>query len=77
MIDADKVRDRLVNVWHRSGLTQLELAQRADISPTQINGYMRGRFIPNAENLYKICHECGATMDEVIEGTVTYERTEK
>lgn len=73
MIDAEKVKKRLVNAWHRSGLTQLELARRIDMSPTQLNGYMRGKYVPSTENLYKICHECGASVDDVLDGAITYE----
>lgn len=76
MIDKGKVRERLVSAWEKSGMTQLELSQRAGLSPTQLNGYMRGLYIPTIENMYKICKECGVTLDDVIEGTVTYSRFE-
>ncbi|AKH19431.1 helix-turn-helix domain-containing protein [Sedimenticola thiotaurini] len=46
---------RLNSCLHQARISQLELANRTGLKPTQINHFCCGRRLPNLRNFSKIC----------------------
>lgn len=55
---------RLNQCMSKSGITQMELAQRTGMLPSQINHFCSGRREPSLRNLVRIC-ESLPTADPV------------
>lgn len=53
---------------YRKELSQAQLAEMADLSPTSITGIETGQQIPSAINLYLIAKALGVSIDELFKG---------
>lgn len=51
---AESISARIRELLTRTKMTQLELAQKAGLTPSAVSHYMRGDRIPRAENIKKI-----------------------
>ena len=50
-----------------TGLTQAELAKRADMDPGQLNHFMNGRREPRISNLRKLSKATGISIEKLVE----------
>lgn len=50
----NKFKDRLIYAVRISGLKQIEIAERTDISRAQINEYLKGKCKPKQDKLHKL-----------------------
>jgi transcriptional regulator with XRE-family HTH domain len=51
-----------------AGITQVELAKRAKISPANLNHFMQGRREPRIKNLRKLSEATGISIEQLIKG---------
>ena len=49
-----------------SGMTQAELAKRADINPGALNHFMNGRREPRIANLKKLAAATGISIEKLV-----------
>ena len=84
MIDYTKLGRRIQRIRHERGLTQAELAERADVSPPYISHIERGVKTTSLDTLVRIAESLGVTLDELLadsyprerEGDILYTETE-
>jgi transcriptional regulator with XRE-family HTH domain len=60
---------RLIALRKKEGLTQMELAQKIDISHTQVTRYENKGVQPPADVLRKIADVFGVSIDYLVNGT--------
>ncbi|WP_275099124.1 helix-turn-helix domain-containing protein [Sedimenticola hydrogenitrophicus] len=53
--DPEAFAQRLNSCLHQARISQLELANRTGLKPSQINHFCCGRRLPNLRNFTKIC----------------------
>ncbi len=58
---------KLKNLRTKSGLTQAQLAQRLNVSPSSIGMYEQGRREPKNSILVRICKELNASGDYILD----------
>ena len=58
----------------RQGMTQEQLAERADVTNNYISHIENCRSIPSLETVVKLCGALGVTPDELLLGTSTHEQ---
>lgn len=58
---------KIKNLRLKSGLTQSELAERVQVSPSCIGMYEQGRREPSGQVLSKICNELNVTSDYMLD----------
>ncbi len=56
--------DKLRQMRHEAGLTQMELARRSGLSVNAILGYERGATVPLLGNLLRLTRILGVSFDE-------------
>ena len=57
----------------QNGLTQEELAERADLSPSHISRIETGKKLPGTNALSKIANSLGATVDALLGSTSSFD----
>jgi transcriptional regulator with XRE-family HTH domain len=71
-VDKQAVAERLAeNLSHRqaaSGLTQEELATRANIHRTQVSELLHGKQVPRVDTLVKLAGALGVEPADLLEG---------
>jgi len=60
--------DRIKEVRKKAGLTQNDLAQKLEMTPTSIFKYEKGMSVPSPENIIKIARLGSVTADWLITG---------
>ena len=65
---------RIAYLRRRKGLTQEQLAERADVTNNYISHIENCRSIPSLETVVKLCGALGGTPDELLLGTSTHEQ---
>ena len=65
---------RIAYLRRRKGLTQEQLAERADVTNNYISHIENCRSIPSLETVVKLCGALGVTPDELLLGTSTHEQ---
>ena len=52
----------------KSGLTQIQLAEKINVSQKQISSWEKGDYKPNIETLIKLSDVFNCTLDELVKG---------
>ena len=68
-IDYSAVGKRISLIRKNSGMTQEQLAEKAELSNIYISHIENSRSIPSLETLMKLCSALDITPDEVLLGT--------
>jgi transcriptional regulator with XRE-family HTH domain len=68
MIDYNQLGRRIQRIRHERGLTQAELAERADVSPPYISHIERGVKTASLDTLAKIAESLGVALDSLLLG---------
>jgi len=63
----NKISKRLKNLRTKRGLTQAQLAQKVNVSPSSIGMYEQGRREPKNSILVRICKELNASGDYILD----------
>jgi len=50
----------------RAGITQAQLARDMNVNPSAVNGWIAGRFSPNAKRLSELSEKLHCTVDELL-----------
>jgi len=61
------MKNRLREIRKSRGITQGELAERANIHRVTIAKYETGKFEPGRENLFKLASALGCTAEELMQ----------
>ena len=73
-VDYSLLGRRIAYLRRRKGLTQEQLAERADVTNNYISHIENCRSIPSLETVVKLCGALGVTPDELLLGTSTHEQ---
>lgn len=68
MIDYYQLGRRIQRIRHERGLTQAELAERADVSPPYISHIERGVKTASLDTLARIAESLGVALDSLLLG---------
>lgn len=68
-IDYSAIGKRIALIRKQNGITQEQLAEKAELSNVYISHIENSRSIPSLETLMKICSALDITPDEVLLGT--------
>lgn len=68
-IDYSAIGKRIALIRKQNGITQEQLAEKAELSNIYISHIENSRSIPSLETLMKICSALDITPDEVLLGT--------
>ena len=55
MITLEQIQKKLAEAISQSGLSQTEIANRLNVSPTQISCYVHGKKLPALDTLANLC----------------------
>lgn len=64
--ETNKFGNRLKSLRVQSGLTQAQLADKLNISPSTVGMYEQGRREPDNSTLTKLCHELKVSVDYLL-----------
>ena len=64
--ETNKFGNRLKSLRVQSGLTQAQLADKLNISPSTVGMYEQGRREPDNSTLTKLCHELNVSVDYLL-----------
>jgi Predicted transcriptional regulators len=64
--ETNKFGNRLKSLRLQSGLTQAQLADKLNISPSTVGMYEQGRREPDNSTLTKLCHELKVSVDYLL-----------
>ena len=67
----EKINDRIVKLRKLSNLTQMQLAQKLDVSDKLISKWECGESIPNVEDILRISQVFGVSLDYLLKGVVS------
>lgn len=62
----EKIKDSIKEARKNSGLSQVELAKRIEVTHTSISFWENGINIPNVRDLWKMADELGMSIDELV-----------
>ncbi len=68
-IDYSAIGKRIALIRKQNGITQEQLAEKAELSNVYISHIENSRSIPSLETLMKICSALDTTPDELLLGT--------
>ena len=68
-IDYSAIGKRIALIRKQNGITQEQLAEKAELSNVYISHIENSRSIPSLETLMKLCSALDITPDEVLLGT--------
>lgn len=63
-----EIVERANKAYYESGLTQKQIAERANVSVTTVQGLLWGNHITTVVNFGKICKAMGVSADYVLYG---------
>ena len=55
MITLEKIRERLIESIRQSGMTQTEIAEKLNVSQSNIAHYIRGDIMPTLDTFANLC----------------------
>ena len=73
-VDYSLLGRRIAYLRRRRGLTQEQLAERADVTNNYVSHIENCRSIPSLETVVKLCGALDVTPDELLLGTSTHEQ---
>ena len=56
MITLEKIRERLIESIRQSGMTQTEIAEKLNVSQSNIAHYIRGDIMPALDTFANLCN---------------------
>ena len=66
MIKLENIQVKLADAIKKSGLTQVEIARRLNIKPTQICSYVKGRKMPSLDTFANLCEILDLDIYDVL-----------
>lgn len=66
MISLNQIQKKLAEAIKRSGLTQVEIANRLDINQSNISFYLSGKKTPTLETFANLCDLLDLDANEVL-----------